>query len=224
MRRLLAALALLALALTACTSSGTMRLGGTAPGTPAASTPAPAPSTPAPASGLPPSVSPVASAPPLQPGHDPGRVTGTLAGPCHYRGSPPDQLPDPSCTPGGYDPAVTAAMLCAKWYTTKSYRPPPSDTARFKYDVAEPAYGEHDAQGELDHLIPLELGGNNDASNLWPEPGKLPNLKDSVEGKLHIWVCAAPSAAERQGRLEAAQQAIAADWVTALQVLGVGGT
>src|SRR6516164_3717119 len=113
---------------------------------------------------------------------------------------------------------------CAKWYTTKSYRPPPSDTARFKYDVAEPAYGEHDAQGELDHLIPLELGGNNDASNLWPEPGKLPNLKDSVEGKLHIWVCAAPSAAERQGRLEAAQQAIAADWVTALQVLGVGGT
>ena len=43
--------------------------------------------------------------------HDPGQVTGTLQGPCHTRDN--GRLPDPRCTPGAYDPQVTAAVLCA---------------------------------------------------------------------------------------------------------------
>ncbi len=39
--------------------------------------------------------------------HDPGRVTGTIHGHCTYRDH--GQLPDPRCTPGSVDPAVTAA-------------------------------------------------------------------------------------------------------------------
>ena len=149
---------------------------------------------------------------------DPGHVTGTLTGPCHT--SDNGSLPDRSCTPGAYDPTITAAMLCSPLYTTSSYRPPSSETTRFKYQVAEPAYGQHNVSGELDHLISLELGGSNDASNLWVEAGKIPNPKDKIENALHAWVCAA-SGQEAQLRLNSAQTAIALNWETAEAVLGI---
>ena len=117
--------------------------------------------------------------------HDPGEVTGTLAGPCRPRGH--GRLPDRSCTPGAIDPAVTqsniGSTICRSGYTT-SVRPPESQTEKFKWDVAEPAYGQHDVPGELDHLVPLELGGANDARNLWVEAGSIPNPKDAVEDAL----------------------------------------
>lgn len=91
-------------------------------------------------------------------------------------------------------------------------RPPESQTEKFKWDVAEPAYGQHDVSGELDHEIPLELGGANDARNLWVENyrGLLgAHAKDRLENYLHDAVCS--------GRmpLQTAQKAIATDWVKA---------
>jgi hypothetical protein len=41
--------------------------------------------------------------------HDPRRVTGLLHGRCRYRDA--GQLPDPRCTPGSIDPAVTQANI-----------------------------------------------------------------------------------------------------------------
>jgi hypothetical protein len=146
--------------------------------------------------------------------HDPGEVTGSLAGPCRARGG--GQLPDPRCTPGAYDPAITTSVLCSPGYTTGSYRPPESQTEKFKFDQAYPAYGiPADTRSELDHLVPLELGGANDAANLWPEAGSVPNPKDAVESALHDAVCSG------QVTLAAAQQAIASDWMTAEARLGV---
>jgi hypothetical protein len=117
--------------------------------------------------------------------HDPGEVTGTLTGPCRTRHH--GELPDRSCTPGAIDPAVTQAnigsTICRSGYTT-TVRPPESQTEKFKWDVAEPAYGQHNMPGELDHEVPLELGGANDARNLWVEAGSIPNPKDAVEGAL----------------------------------------
>ena len=155
--------------------------------------------------------------------HDPGQVTGVLTGPCHARDN--GRLPDPACTPGAYDPQITAAVLCAPGYSTASYRPTSSQTTAFKHHDAYPAYGIADVPGtvsELDHLISLELGGANDATNLWPELGTIPNPKDSVENALAKWVCQT-SGAEAETRLHAAQVAIAADWTTAEQVLHVNG-
>jgi hypothetical protein len=151
--------------------------------------------------------------------HDPGHVTGTLKGPCHTRDG--GSLPDPSCTPGSFDPAMTAAVLCSSSYSTSSYRPPESQTEDAKWKVVEPAYGQHDVSGELDHLVSLELGGSNDLSNLWVEAGSIPNPKDSVENALHRWVCSGGSASIRQQRLADAQKAIASDWKTALANLKV---
>jgi hypothetical protein len=151
--------------------------------------------------------------------HDPGTVTGTLTGPCHTRDG--GQLPDPHCTPGSYDPAITAAILCSGNYSTSSYRPPSSQTDAFKFHTAYFAYGiPPGGVSELDHLVPLTLGGANDASNLWPEMGPVPNAKDPIEVALHKWVCAGgPGVA--QGRLERAQVAISINWMDAEQKLGV---
>jgi hypothetical protein len=94
----------------------------------------------------------------LRKAHDPGQVTGTLAGPCHARGG--GQLPDPSCTPGAIDPAVTqqdiGKTICVSGYT-RTVRPPESQTERAKFDVACPAYGLADStKSELDHDAALE--------------------------------------------------------------------
>jgi hypothetical protein len=148
---------------------------------------------------------------------DPGQVTGTLAGPCHA--SDNGNLPDPRCTPGGIDPAVTQAnihsTICTPGYTT-TVRPPEAQTEAFKYDDAYPAYGvASSTQTELDHLVPLELGGDNDEANLWPEVPPSPNPKDSVEDELNRAVC------DGQITLASAQIAIAQDWETAESRLGL---
>jgi hypothetical protein len=148
--------------------------------------------------------------------HDPGTVTGTLTGPCRTRDG--GLLPDPSCTPGAIDPAVTQASIgstiCTAGYTD-SVRPPETQTEAFKWDVAEPAYGQHDVPGELDHLVPLELGGDNDARNLWVEAGPIPNGKDAVENALNHAVC------DGQIELRAAQREIARNWIKAAASLGI---
>ncbi len=143
--------------------------------------------------------------------HDPRHVTGTIHGHCKYRDH--GKLPDPRCTPGSIDPAVTQAKvhttICTTGYARKA-RPRQSQTKTFKNDVGYPAYREPPRiRTELDHLVPLELGGSNDATNLWPEAPPSPNPKDNVESALHRAVCAG-----RVG-LAAAQDAIAADWLTA---------
>jgi hypothetical protein len=69
------------------------------------------------------------------------------------------------------------------------------------------------AQEELDHLIPLELGGAPEAiKNLWPEPrdGRLGyKRKDTLENRLKRLVCA------HSLSLKLAQKAIASNWVAA---------
>jgi hypothetical protein len=149
--------------------------------------------------------------------HDPRRVSGTLTSHCSARDH--GRLPDPRCTPGAVDPAVTQGNLrstiCHPGYT-KTVRPSESRTEKFKYEVAYPAYGEpHSKKTELDHLVSLELGGANDAANLWPESPPTPNPKDKVENALHAAVC------DGKITLKAAQNAIASNWETAERKLGL---
>lgn len=139
---------------------------------------------------------------------------------CRMTGnSPATYRPDPACTPGAVDDAVTQAnigtTICRSGYTA-TVRPPTSATDKIKRAMYS-AYGIADGTtSELDHDVPLELAGSNDTANLWPEPGSLPNPKDQVEGALRKAVCA------HKVTLAAAQQAIATNWTTALAVTGVG--
>jgi len=62
---------------------------------------------------------------------------------------------------------------------------------------------------EVDHLIPLELGGSNDITNLWPEPASpKPGFheKDVLENYYHKQVCAGKM------KLQDAQQSMATNW------------
>ena len=70
---------------------------------------------------------------------------------------------------------------------------------------------------ELDHLVPVELGGSNDATSLWPEYPPNPNPKDKVENALNHAVC------DGRVSLTAAQNAIASDWLTAESKLRLAG-
>src|SRR5258708_6190452 len=159
-----------------------------------------------------PAATPVTGA--LQQIADEGTVTytETLApGQCHARDS--GKLPDPACTPGSLDPGVpqatTRLTICVRGWTA-TIRPPSSETTILKHDVAYPAYSVPPGTiSELDHLVPLELGGSNDITNLWPEAGAVPNAKDPVENDLRADGFAG------ELTLVTAQAAIAADRETA---------
>jgi hypothetical protein len=154
-------------------------------------------------------------------------------GSCHARTAADGYaLPDPTCTPGARNGAVTegalAATICRRGFSS-SVRPPVELTEPAKYRSMA-AYGDRGpASGyEYDHLVPLELGGSSDTRNLWPEPdqgspGRFDardpygrNAKDGVEDRLAAAVCAG------QVPLAAAQEAIARDWTTAESTLGIG--
>jgi hypothetical protein len=134
-----------------------------------------------------------------------------------------EYLPDPACTPGAADPAVTQenidSTICTSGYTA-TVRPPASNTDKVKTESLR-EYGQVAMKTtEYDHLISLELGGTNSVSNLWPEPNKASatgttNPKDAVENTLHRAICA------HKVTLSAAQNAIAHNWVTAVKDLGL---
>jgi hypothetical protein len=134
------------------------------------------------------------------------------AGSCHAKGSGDFSEPDPRCTPGAINPAVTQhtidRTICVPGWSAK-VRPSPSITDKEKR-ASMAAYGDGPPPSdyEYDHLVSLELGGaSNDARNLWPEPGGSPNPKDAIENTLHRMVC------HGQVSLARAQRIIATDWV-----------
>lgn len=151
------------------------------------------------------------------------------AGTCHFRiASDGESLPDPRCTPGAIDRAVTttnlASTVCRPGGYTASVRPPRQVTTAAKKAVMA-AYGVPWSQArhyELDHLIELSAGGASDVRNLWPQRNTLTmyrastyvhNDKDQIEAAARGALCAGTV------NLSAVQSAIAANWTTALHQL-----
>lgn len=122
-------------------------------------------------------------------------------------------LPDPKLTPGDTYPTITKEIICSPTFHTKALRSVRSDTKKKVYKAYGLDSDEPPCPCEMDHLIPLSLGGSNRRSNLWPqseitEPWNS-HRKDKLENKLHNEVCTG------KVELEAAQQEIAADWIEA---------
>ena len=147
------------------------------------------------------------------------------AGSCHMLGSGLYARPDPHCTPGAVNPAVTqstiGSTICRRGWTA-TVRPPESITAPEKiasmrsYGLRRPL-----SEFEYDHDVPLELGGAvNEPRNLWPEPdypsrtGFYLNPKDRLESVLKHRVC------RGEMSLANAQRAIASEWVGAYHRYG----
>ncbi len=116
--------------------------------------------------------------------------------------------PDPDFTPGDVFPDVSLDALCKPGYT-KSVRNVSAATKRDVYQEYGISYPQPKGTYEADHFIPLELGGSNDAKNLWPEPASpKPGFheKDVVENYLHKMVC------DRKESLSQAQEEVGHDW------------
>jgi hypothetical protein len=120
----------------------------------------------------------------------------------------PGALPVAHFTPGAVSP-LTAVELC------RGARPSPVVSEAAKRQILR-NYKMEQTPGtayELDALIPLELGGNTDAENLWPQRYRSPVwnalVKDELERLLPALVC------RHHVALERAQRDIATDWIAA---------
>lgn len=120
----------------------------------------------------------------------------------HYRHHGPALLPDSVYTPGLVR-TTDVNVVCRE--STKEIRKP---GMRDVYGL----YGAKKLLGiccEIDHLISLELGGDNGEKNEWPQPySPRPGAyeKDEVENWLHAQVCT------NKISLDEAQRSIVKDW------------
>jgi hypothetical protein len=148
----------------------------------------------------PPSAEPVA---PTSPAAVYAPQARTKESACQARGP----LPDPACTPGA---VMTTDIDVICHQATGPRRNVPASVHREAFTDYGFTYPQARGAFEVDHLIPLELGGDNVIANLWAEPATpTPGFhqKDLVENYLHRQVCAGSMT------LADAQRMIATDWM-----------
>ncbi|KAJ3311235.1 hypothetical protein HDU76_003169 [Blyttiomyces sp. JEL0837] len=97
----------------------------------------------------------------------------------------------------GPDQSYTTGQLCSPsdpWYQGEAYgiSKCTRHVTRAEKDEVAAHYGTDPSEYssvEFDHLIPLGIGGSNDASNLWPQPGPSgqsdSGSKDAVENQAY---------------------------------------
>ena len=115
--------------------------------------------------------------------------------------------PNPELTPGDVLPGVGKEQVCAPGYS-KSYR---KELKKSEKKEIYKAYNvEYDTtKYQIDHFIPISIGGSHDPKNLWPQP-IIDNIgfieKQQVAQYLHEAVC--------RGDMEIsmAQEIIRLDW------------
>lgn len=119
-------------------------------------------------------------------------------------------MPDTSRTPGdALD--VTSSDVCVSGYSSKV-----RDVPQAVKEQVYTSYGITSRQPkeyEIDHLIPLSMGGSNSARNLWPQSFRTQpwnaTVKDGLENRLHSMLC------NGQIDMKTAQHEIATDWIAA---------
>lgn len=121
------------------------------------------------------------------------------------------QLPDKKLTPGAVR-TTDQQEICSKTFHTSLYR---NTSDSLKKQVCQEYNSQdcpHQGQLEIDHLIPLELGGADEKENLWVEYASYPNgpgfhVKDKLEDRLTSLVC------KGQLSLTEAQSCIKNNWI-----------
>jgi hypothetical protein len=122
-------------------------------------------------------------------------------------------VPDPTLTPGAVRTTDTAEICSHGTRELRHWSRERDDRIMRKYGLTPGPHPNY----EVDHLIPLGIGGSDDDRNLWPEPRRpverewSAEKKDELEFRLRELVCG--------GVLDvrAAQQAIRDDWVAAYE-------
>ena len=120
-------------------------------------------------------------------------------------------VPDPTITPGAVRTTDVDEICSTGTKQLRHWDRQRDDSIMVEYGL--PA-GPH-PDFEIDHLIPLGIGGADNVANLWPEPRRSiepvwnAETKDRLEWKLRDLVCS--------GQLDVveAQKEIAEDWTAA---------
>ncbi|MDE3017371.1 MAG: HNH endonuclease [Pseudomonadota bacterium] len=117
-------------------------------------------------------------------------------------------LPDPALTPGAVR-STDSSEICQPGYS-RSVRHTSVALKRTVYREYGVTYRH--GRYEVDHLIPLGIGGADTRENLWPQPrgsGWSAEAKDRLEWKLYRMVC-------HEGfDVRDLQRAIAKNWIAA---------
>jgi hypothetical protein len=128
--------------------------------------------------------------------------------------SPPQTIvPDPVLTPGAVRTTDVAVICLHGTRQLRHWSRERDDRILVEYGLPPGPHPDY----EVDHLIPLGIGGADDDKNKWPEPRRSieavwnAERKDKLEWKLRDLICA------RTIEAGAAQQAIAADWTDLYQ-------
>lgn len=122
------------------------------------------------------------------------------------------ELPNSGLTPGSTFQSVTAADICVPGYASRVRNV--SFQEKIEVYRSYKIYYRRHAEYELDHLVPLELGGDNSAANLWPQSYSgfwNARIKDRLENQLHSRVCRGIIP------LAQAQRDFTTNWVVAYQ-------
>jgi len=134
--------------------------------------------------------------------------------PGHYNHHGSVYLPDDIVTPGVIR-TTDETEICDPKFRTEPFR---KTTPAMKTQVYR-EYGVKRGTGicvggcEVDHRLPLELGGLDDIRNLWPQPSRpVPGFheKDLLENHLKYSVCT-----DKTMTLKEAQADLLGDWYTA---------
>ena len=116
-------------------------------------------------------------------------------------------LPDPIMTPGE---VMTSDLDVICHQHTRERRSVPTsrcDAVFRAYSIPDTPVARYSY--ECDHLVPLALGGSNEAVNLWPQPDVEAARKDRLEVEMQRLVCSGALP------LPQAQREIADDWTLA---------
>ena len=120
-------------------------------------------------------------------------------------------VPDPTITPGSVRTTDVGEICSHGTRELRHWSRERDDRIMAEYGLSP---GPH-PQYEIDHLIPLAIGGADDDANLWPEPRSSiepqwnAERKDRLEWKLRDLICA--NALD----VRTAQHEIAEDWTDA---------
>jgi len=145
-----------------------------------------------------------------------------LGGTAWAADSKPQIFPDPNLTPGAVDPDIQPIEICST--STSERRSVSTSLKKQVFAAYHIPWSEH-SKYEVDHFIPLALGGvnscpENPTCNLWPQPRQKnfadiapwgAETKDRLELKLYRMMCA------DDVTLQEAQDAIRSDWTKAFQ-------
>jgi hypothetical protein len=120
-------------------------------------------------------------------------------------------LPDPVLTPGAVRTTDVAAICSTGTRELRHWSLDRDDSIMIEYGLPAGPHPDY----EVDHLIPLGIGGSDDGRNLWPEPRRSVEAtwnakrKDELEWRLREMVCSG------ELNLRRAQAMIADDWTEA---------